>query len=68
MMESQDIKNLDVEMAIELVRLQNENEVLKIALELACEKISSWSMNMPKDKMKNYFIQQAKESTDEDRN
>ena len=31
-------------------------------LELACEKISSWEMNMPKDKMKDYFIQQAKES------
>lgn len=42
--------------------LEEENRVLKKALELACEKISSWEMNMPKDKMKDYFIQQAKES------
>lgn len=58
--------NLDVEMASEMVRLQQENTILKKVLELACEKFIRDEVGMLTDtELYDYFIEQAKESIDE---
>lgn len=58
--------NLDVEMASEMVRLQQENTILKKALELATENCDNyWEEQTAiknKQSLYNYFIEQAKES------
>ena len=61
--------NLDVEMAEQIVKLNEENKVLKKALELACEVHSendkaykSKSKQRSANKYSDYFIDQAKES------
>ena len=54
--------SLDTEMAEQLVKLNEENKILKQALELACEDLSLYEdITTAKYKVKCY-IEQAKES------
>lgn len=62
------MENLDIEMAEQIVKLKEENKVLKKALELACVPRDDWNCKEPK-RIKytsnyDYFIEQAKESLD----
>lgn len=54
--------NLDAEMASEMVRLQQENIILKKALELACEDLSLYEDITIADYKSKCYIEQAKES------
>lgn len=59
--------SLDTEMAEQLVKLNEENKVLKKALELACEDLQFFDYGIETKEQgiemkKNYFIDQAKES------
>lgn len=71
------MENLDVEMAEEIVKLKEENKVLKKALELACECIKQYEQRDDReiygldyeidydiDTFSRDFIDQAKESLD----
>lgn len=49
-------------------KLEQENKILKEALELACEKISNTEKNITFNFCYNFYLEQAKESIDENRN
>ena len=60
--------SLDTEMAEQLVKLNEENKILKKALKLACEDLSLYEDITSAEYKAKCYLQQAKESLDEKRN